>query len=69
MEAFIWLWLQQIVNVGSPVMESVPVLFEVHINAPHFVHTMIGLSSALDVEHLSVVKCFQVVKHSVFNIF
>ena len=56
MEAFIWLWLQQIVNVGSPVMESLPVLSEVHINAPHFVHATIGLSSALDVEHLSVLK-------------
>ena len=43
-------------NVGSPVMESLPVLSEVHINAPHFVHATIGLSSALDVEHLSVLK-------------
>ena len=43
-------------NVGSPVMESLPVLSEVHINAPHFVHSTIGFSSALDVERLSVFK-------------
>ena len=58
--SFIWLWLQQIVNVGSPVLESVPVLSKVHINAPHFVHATIGLSSALGVEHLSVLKCVSV---------
>ena len=37
-------------------MESVQVLSEVHINAPHFAHATIMLSSALDVEPLSELK-------------
>lgn len=43
-------------NVGSPVLESVPVLSEAHIIAPHFEYSTILFSSAFEVEPLSELK-------------
>ena len=55
-------------KVGSPVLWSVPVLSEVHINAPHFEHATIEFSSSFDVEPLFENICYQLLNQSVFSI-